>query len=108
MESTVSLGAAVAGAQPSSVVFARTLVSGIDMRHPLLSADNVELLQTLSQKHQDYIRHGRGREAHAMASAMLIVWRKFCEPGIPLEPPGPLNRVRQETGPQVTPAAQLP
>jgi len=76
-----------AGVNADSVVGAKTLVTGINLQSPRLSPGEVELLQALSDRHQDYIRHGRGREAHAMATAMLIVWRKFCEPDATLERP---------------------
>lgn len=79
-------------AKTGSVVFAKTLVAGIDLQNPLLTPAHVELLRLLSDRHQDYIRHGRGREAHAMASAMLIVWRKFCEPDVALELPTTAHR----------------
>ena len=75
------------GATARSGVFAKTLVAGIDLQHPLLTPENAELLRMLSDRHQDYILHGRGREAHAMASAMLIVWRKCCAPDIALDLP---------------------
>jgi hypothetical protein len=91
MAALFNAGSDSTGARPSSVVFAKTLVAGIDLQHPLLTPQNVELLQLLSDRHQDYIRHGRGREAHAMACAMLIVWRKFCQPDIALELPLPVH-----------------
>ena len=75
------------GPQPNSVVVARTMIAGIDMQNPLLTPQNVQLLKALSDKYEAYIRQGRGREAHAMATAMQIVWRKFCEPDIALELP---------------------
>ena len=87
MESHAVPGSAIAAVKSKSVVFAKMAVSGIDMRHPMLTPENVELLHALSERQQDYIRHGRGREAHAMASAMLIVWRAFCKPDILLDPP---------------------
>jgi hypothetical protein len=75
-----------------SVAAADTMVAGIDLHSPLLTARNVELLQALSERHQSYLRQGRGREAHAMASAMLIVWRKFTEPDIAIELPATLHQ----------------
>ena len=80
-------GARPSGPQPNSVVVARTLVAGIDLQSPLLTPPNVQLLQALSDKYEAYIRQGRGREAHAMATAMQIVWRRFSEPDIALELP---------------------
>jgi hypothetical protein len=80
----------VSSAPPSlanSVVAARTLVAGIDLQSPLLTPGNVGLLRALSDKYESYIRQGRGREAHAMAAAMLIAWRMFSEPDIPLDLP---------------------
>jgi hypothetical protein len=80
-----------ASATARSVVFAKTLVAGIDLRHPLLTPENADMLRLLSDRHQTYIRHGRGREAHAMALAMRIVWGKLCQPDIALELPSTLQ-----------------
>ena len=86
--------AKAAEAMPGSVVGARSLVTGIDLQSPRLSTVQVELLQALSDRHQDYIRQGRGREAHAMTSAMLIVWRTFCGLPAPQVRAAPLLRER--------------
>lgn len=69
------------------MVAARSLVAGIDLDSPLLTPGNVALLRALSGKYETYIRQGRGREAHAMAAAMQIAWRLFCEPDIALDLP---------------------
>lgn len=65
----------------------RTVVAGIDLQSVLLDPAHVELLKALADKYESYLRQGRGREAHAMATAMLIVWRKLSEPDIALELP---------------------
>jgi hypothetical protein len=83
----VNGGLKTTAAQANSVVVAKTMVAGIDLQSGLLTPANVELLQALSNKYEAYLRQGRGREAHAMATAMLIVWRKFSEPDITLELP---------------------
>lgn len=73
--------------QANSVVVAKTMVAGIDLLSPMLTVAHAELLQALSNKYETYLRQGRGREAHAMATAMLIVWRKLSAPDIALELP---------------------
>lgn len=84
-------GISSSGNTARSAVIAKSLVAGIDLQHPLLTPKDVELLRLLSDRHQAYIRHGRGREAHAMALAMRIVWGKLCEPDIALELPTTLQ-----------------
>jgi hypothetical protein len=59
----------------------------VDLQSPLLSRRDVELLLALEERRQNYLRQGRGREAHGVASAITIVWQAATQTDIPIEVP---------------------
>ena len=66
-----------------------------DPNSPILSQREAQVLHRLSAKRLYYIAKGQGREAHAMAMAMQIVWDWICEPPVldyelPMTQPGDL------------------
>lgn len=75
------------GQKARSGIGARAAAAGADLHSPQLSLGEVELLRALSERREEYLMRGQGREAHAMAAAMQIVWRKLCEPDPAVERP---------------------
>ena len=65
----------------NSVVAERWRIAEVDPESPLLAAHDRDLLRTLLGKHQLYIEQGRGREAHGMGTAILLVWQVSMRPG---------------------------
>jgi hypothetical protein len=58
----------------NSVVAEKWRIADVDPASPVLSPRDSDLLRMLVRKHQQYIEQGRGREAHGMGTAILIVW----------------------------------
>ena len=57
----------------------------LDLNSPLLSVRDADLLRMLLDKRMSYAAQGRGREAHGVSAAMLIVWHAVTQPDIPLD-----------------------
>jgi len=53
---------------------------GIDSGRAGIARRDAKLLQALVAKYRRYLSEGRGREAHGVGSALLIVWRAVCAP----------------------------
>jgi len=71
----------------NSVVAERWRIADVDPENPALSARDRELLRILVRKHQIYIEQGRGREAHGMGTAILLVWHVATRPDVQAEMP---------------------
>jgi hypothetical protein len=71
----------------NSVVAERWRIADVDPENPLLSPRDRDLIRLLVRKHQIYIEQGRGREAHGMGTAILIVWQVATMPGNPAQVP---------------------
>ena len=65
----------------NSVVAERWRIADVDPESPVLAARDRDLLRMLVRKHQGYIEQGRGREAHGMGTAILLVWQVATLPG---------------------------
>ena len=65
----------------NSVVAERWRIAEVDPESPVLAERDRELLRMLVRKHQGYIEQGRGREAHGMGTAILLVWQVATMPG---------------------------
>jgi hypothetical protein len=71
----------------NSVVAERWRIAEVDPESPVLAERDRELLRILVRKHQVYIEQGRGREAHGMGTAILLVWQVSTMPDQPAEVP---------------------
>ena len=71
----------------NSVVAERWRIADVDPENPVLAPRDRELLRMLVRKHQVYIEQGRGREAHGMGTAILVVWQVATMPGQHAEMP---------------------
>jgi hypothetical protein len=71
----------------NSVVAERWRIAEVDPESPVLAARDRDLLRLLVRKHQVYIEQGRGREAHGMGTAILLVWQVATMPGKVAEVP---------------------
>jgi hypothetical protein len=71
----------------NSVVAERWRIADVDPESPVLSARDRDLLRMLVRKHQVYIEQGRGREAHGMGTAILVVWQFATRPELGAELP---------------------
>jgi hypothetical protein len=65
----------------NSVVAERWRIAEVDPDNPMLAERDREVLRLLVRKHQVYIEQGRGREAHGMGTAILVVWQVAMRPG---------------------------
>ena len=65
----------------NSVVAEKWRIAEVDPENPVVAARDRELLRLLVRKHQVYIEQGRGREAHGMGTAILVVWQVATMPG---------------------------
>jgi hypothetical protein len=59
----------------------------LDLNSPLLSERDAELLRALLDKRMIYAGQGRGREAHGVSAAVLIVWQAVTQPDIAIDLP---------------------
>jgi len=57
----------------------------LDLNSPLLSVRDANLLRMLLDKRMSYAEQGRGREAHGVSAALLIVWQTVTQPDIPID-----------------------
>jgi hypothetical protein len=57
----------------------------LDLNSPLLSARDAALLRLLLDKRMSYAAQGRGREAHGVSAAVLIVWQAATQTDIPID-----------------------
>ena len=57
----------------------------LDLNSPLLSVRDADLLRMLLDKRMSYAAQGRGREAHGVSAALLIVWQTVTQPDIPID-----------------------
>jgi hypothetical protein len=73
----------------ASVMNPHTPVSmlDLDLSSPLLSERDGDLLRALLEKRMVYAGQGRGREAHGVSAAILIVWQALTQPDIPIDMP---------------------
>ena len=71
----------------NSVVAERWRIADVDPENPVLAARDRELLRLLVRNHQVYIEQGRGREAHGMGTAILVVWQVATRPANLVEMP---------------------
>ena len=65
----------------NSVVAEKWRIADVDPENPVLAERDREMLKMLVRKHQVYIEQGRGREAHGMGTAILVVWQVATMPG---------------------------
>lgn len=49
----------------------------VTLAESLLTEEQREVMNTLERKHASYLQQGRGREAHGVRSAMLLVLHHF-------------------------------
>ena len=71
----------------NSVVAEKWRIADVDPENPVLAERDREMLKMLVRKHQVYIEQGRGREAHGMGTAILVVWQVATMPGAVAEVP---------------------
>jgi hypothetical protein len=57
----------------------------LDLSSPLLSPRDADLLRALLDKRMSYAAQGRGREAHGVSAALLIVWQAVTQADIPID-----------------------
>jgi hypothetical protein len=72
---------------PNSVVAEKWRIAEVDPENPVLAPRDREMLRMLVRKHQVYIEQGRGREAHGMGTAILVVWQFATRPDAQAEMP---------------------
>jgi hypothetical protein len=63
----------------------------VDLRSPLLTPRDAELLRALIAKRTFYAEQGRSREAHGVLTSILIVWQSVAQPDIPIEFPSTMS-----------------
>ena len=65
-------------------------IDKIDLANERLTPSDVRLLKALMHKRLVYISQGRGREAHGIGQALLIVWQALMSPEIDIQLPDSL------------------